>query len=102
MARGDLRIASASLALTRSLPPQVTVDFAYFPPTPCYQLRVEVSQPDAQNRINLNAYGVTEKDKACVLMAPATPIQASLSLGSFPKGHYSVWLNANKVDEFDS
>ena len=50
------------------------------------------------NRINLNAYGVTEKDKACALMAPTAPLQASLN-GSFPKGHYSVWLNANKVDE---
>ena len=102
MVRGDIRIDSGSLALTQSLPPQVTVDFAYFPPTPCHQLRVEVSQPDAQNRINLNAYGVTEKDKACALMAPTTPLQASLSIGSFPKGHYSVWLNGNKVDEFDS
>ena len=101
MLRGDLRIASASLALARSQPSRVTVNFAYFPPTPCYQLRVEVPQPDAQNRINLSAYGVTEKDKACVLMAPSTPLQASLNIGSFPKGDYSVWLNGNKVDEFD-
>ncbi len=102
MLRSDIRIDSASLALTQSQPPQVTVNFGYFPPTPCYQLRVEVSQPDSRNRINLSAYGITEKDKACVMMAPSTPIQASLNLGSFAKGHYSVWLNGNMVDEFDS
>lgn len=102
MMRGDLRIDSASLALALSQPPQVMVNFAYFQPTPCYKLRVEVSRPDAQNRIDLNAYAVTEKDKPCTLMALATPLKASLNLGSFPKGHYSVWLNGNKVDEFDS
>jgi hypothetical protein len=102
MARGDLHIDSASLALTQSQPPQVTVNFAYFQPTPCFQLRVEVSQPDAKNHINLSAYAVTEKDKACALMALSTPLHASLNLGSFAKGHYSVWLNGNKVDEFDS
>jgi hypothetical protein len=99
MLRGDVRIDSSSLALAQS---QVTVNFAYFQPTPCFQLRVEVSQPDTQNRINLNAYAVTEKDKACALMALSTPLHASLNLASYPKGHYSVWLNDSKVDEFDS
>ena len=102
MLRGNLRIVSASLALAKSQPPQVMVNFGYFQPTPCYQLQVEVSQPDAQNRINLNAYAVAEKDKPCTLMALSTPLQASLDLGSFPKGHYTVWLNGSKVDEFDS
>ena len=102
MLRGDIRIDSASLALAKSQPPQALVNFSYFQPTPCYQLRVEVSEPDAQNRINLSAYALTEKDKACVLMALTTPLQANLNLGSFPKGHYSVWLNNARVDEFDS
>jgi hypothetical protein len=102
MMRSDIRIDSASLALAQSQPPQVTVNFGYFPPTPCHKLRVEVSQPDAENRINLSAYGVIEKDKACALMALSTPIQASLNLGSFAKGHYSLWLNGNMVAEFDS
>jgi hypothetical protein len=102
MLRGDIRIDSVSLDLLKSRPLQVMVNFAYFLPTPCYKLRVEVSQPDTQNRVNLSAYAVTEKDKACVLMAPATPLQGSLNLGSFSKGHYSVWLNGNKVGDFDS
>jgi hypothetical protein len=100
--RGDVTIDSASLSLAKSEPPQVLVDFAYFQPTPCYHLRVEVGQPDAQNRINLSAYAVAEKDKPCTLMALATPLQASLNLGSFPQGHYSLWLNGNQIGEFDS
>jgi hypothetical protein len=61
-----------------------------------------VSQPDAQNRIDVNAYAVAEKNKACTLMALATPLQASLDLGSFPQGQYSVWLNGKQVGEFAS
>ena len=99
MLRGDIRIDSASLA---SQPPLEVLNFAYFQPTPCFHLRVEVGAPDSQNRVNVNAYAVTEKDKACTLMALSTPLKASLSLGSYPKGHYSVYVNGTKAGEFDS
>jgi hypothetical protein len=102
MLRGDVRIDSASIILAQSQPPQVTLNFAYFPPTPCYQLRVEVSPPDAQNRINVSAYAVAPANEACTLMALAMSLKASLNLGSFPTGHYEVWLNGTKVGEFDS
>ncbi len=102
MQRGNITVDSSSLNLTQSLPPQAMLNFAYFQPTPCFQLRVEVNGSDSQNRINVTGYAVAEKDKACTLMALATPLQASLNLGDFPSGHYSVWLNGSKVGEFDS
>jgi hypothetical protein len=102
MLRGEVRIASASLVTAESQPPQVTLNFAYFQPTPCYKLRVEVFPPDGQHRINVSAYAVTEKDKACTLMALSTPLQASLNLGSYAKGHFSVYVNDIKAGEFDS
>ena len=99
---GDITIDSSSVFLTQSQPPQLMVNFAYFQPTPCFQLRVEISGLDSENHIALKAYAVAEKDKACTLMALATPLQASLDLGSFPKGHYVVFLNGNQIGEFDS
>jgi len=99
---GDITVDSSSVFLAKSQPPQVMVNFAYFEPTPCYQLRVEISAPDADNHIALKAYAVAEKDKPCALMALATPLQASLNLGSFPSGHYFVVLNGNQIGEFDS
>ena len=102
MMTGDIKIDSSSVALAKSQPPQVMVNFAYFQPTPCYKLRVEIAQPDSKNQIALTAYAVTEKNKACTLMALATPLQASLNLGSFPSGHYFVLLNGNQIGEFDS
>ncbi len=96
---GDLKIESSSVSLVDS---QVMVNFAYRPPTPCYHLRVEVMGPNAQNQINLKAYGVAEKNKACTLMPLATPLQASLNLGSAPRGQYTVFLNGNQIGAFSS
>jgi hypothetical protein len=39
---------------------------------------------------------------ACTLMALATPLQADLNLGCYPKGHYTVRLNGANVGEFDT
>ncbi len=96
---GDLKIESGSVSVADS---QAVVNFAYRPPTPCYKLRVETSGPNPQNQISLKAYGVAEKNKACTLMPLATPLQASLNLGSVPRGHYTVLLNGNQIGEFDS
>ncbi len=99
MMTGDIKVDSASVSLAESQPPQVMVQINYFQPTPCYKLRVEASGPDAKNQINLKAYAVAEKNKACTLMALATPLQANLNLGSLPKGHYTILLNGNQIGE---
>ena len=96
---GDITVDSASVFLAKS---QLMVNFAYFQPTPCYQLRVEVSGPDDQKQIGIKAYAVAEKDKPCNLMALATPLQASLNLGSLPRRHYIILLNGNQIGEVDS
>ena len=98
--RGDVEIVTASVLTAESFPPQISVSLAYRLPSPCYQLRVSLSQPDGQNRIQLEIYGVAPKDKPCTLMALSTPQEASISLGSFPAGHYSVWINGVQVGEF--
>lgn len=98
----DISVESASVFMAKSQPPQLLVNFQYFPPTVCHELRVEVSRPDDQNQIHLKAYAVAEKDQACILIAPAEPLQANLNLGSFPSGQYTVVLNGNQIGEFDS
>ena len=98
----DITIDSASVSMAKSEPPQLMVSFSYFQPTPCHQLRVEASKPNEQNQINLKAYAVVEKDKPCTLMALATPLRASLNLGSLANGHYTVLLNGDQIGEFDS
>jgi hypothetical protein len=100
MTRGVTEIVSASVLATGSLPSEVSVALSYRLPTPCNQLRVEISQPDAQNRIQLSIYALAPKDKPCTLMALSTPMETSLNLGSFAAGQYTVWINGQQVGEF--
>ncbi len=96
MTRGDVEIVSAAI-----LPSPLSVSLSYRLPTPCYQLRASISQPDSQNSIQLEIYAVTPKDKSCTLMALSTPQETSISLESLPAGHYSAWINGQQVGEFD-
>jgi hypothetical protein len=98
MMRGDVEIVSASVMTA----PSVSVSLSYRLPTPCYQLRVSISQPDSQNRIQLSIYALAPKDKPCTLMALLTPLEASISLGSFPTGSYTVWINGEQVGQFSA
>ena len=98
---GQITVDSSSVYIAESYPPQLMVSFAYFSPTPCHQLRVEVTGPNNENQIDLKAYAVAEKDKPCSLMALTTPLQASLNLGSLPKGQYTVLLNGDQIGGFE-
>lgn len=102
MMRSDAEIVSASVLIAESFPPQISISLAYRLTTPCYQLRVSTSQPDSQNRIQLYIYGVAPKDKPCTLMALSTPLEARISLGSYPAGQYTVWINGVQVGEFSA
>jgi hypothetical protein len=79
----------------------VQLDISYRLPTPCHQTRVEVAAPDADGRINIKLYSLFEANKPCALMPLSTPLHAMLDLGSFPKGHYTVYVNDTKAVEFD-
>ena len=79
----------------------IQIDLAYRLPNPCHQVRVVVNAPDANGRINLKLYSVFEAGKPCTLMALATPLHAKLDLGSFPKAHYTLFVNDTKAVEFD-
>jgi hypothetical protein len=100
LVRGDVIIDSSTLTRMETMPPAILLNFSYFPPSPCHQLRAEVTPPNAENRIDVTVYGLAE-NKPCDLAAIATSLPASLDLGGFPTGHYSVWLNGAMVGEFD-
>lgn len=98
--RGDVQIVSATLQGTGTPASPLSLVLEFRLPTPCYRLRLNLSAPDTQNRILLDLYALAPRDQACTLMALATPQQADLALGSFPAGHYTVWLNGQQVGVF--
>jgi hypothetical protein len=98
----DINIEWKNLHVARSRPPQLLVNFTYFPLTSCHKLRLEVSAPNDENQIILKAYVVAPKDWICTAIVLEDPLEASLNLGSYPKGNYTVVLNGDQIGEFYS
>jgi len=95
-----VEIADSSLQIMESYPIQVSVQIRGNLPTPCNQLRVVVNQPDPQNRIHLEVYSVVEKGKICT--DALEPFDVAIPIGSFADGKFSVWVNGERLGDFDA
>jgi hypothetical protein len=98
--RANAYLDSSQINIMESYPIQIGLSLQGSLPTPCHLLRVDISQPDAKKRIQIDVYSIVDPDKICVQMLQA--FDANISLGSFPTGHYSIWVNTEQVGEFDS
>jgi hypothetical protein len=100
LTRGNVFIEEAGLVIRESYPPQISLNLSGELPTPCHQLRAKVNEPDVNNKINVDVYTVVDPDLMCTQVLK--PFSESVDLGTFPSGHYSVWVNGESVGEFDS
>lgn len=100
LTRGNVFINEAGLIIRESFPPQISLTLAGDLPTPCNQLRAEINSPDAENKIVVDVYSVIDPNQVCVQVLE--PFEESIDLGTFPTGHYTVWVNGEQVGEFDS
>ena len=100
LTRGNVFIQEIDLVIRESFPPQIALNLNGELPTPCHQLRVQIGEPDAENRINVEVYSVVDPDVVCIQVLE--PFDANVNLGTFPSGHYSVWVNEELAGEFDS
>lgn len=93
-------VDSVDLLTMESYPLQFMLIVSGNLPTPCNQLRVNVNPPDADNKILVEVYSVVEPGKMCAEVIQ--PFSQNIPLGSFPSGHYTVWINGDQVAEFDA
>jgi hypothetical protein len=100
LTRGNVYINEASLIIRESFPPQISVTMTGDLPTPCNQLRAEIQPPDAENKIVVDVYSVVDPDQICVQVLE--PFEESIDLGTYPTGHYTVWVNDQMAGEFDT
>jgi len=98
MSRGEVSITSQELLIMESYPLQVALLIKGTLPTPCHRLRVEVSEPDIQNFIAVEAYSLVDPDQNCIQVLE--PFDENIPLGSYPDGSYTVTLNGEEVGEF--
>ena len=100
LTRGEVFINQASLLIRESYPPQIALSVSGDLPTPCHELRAAIGQPDQENKIPVDLYSVVDPNMVCTQVLE--PFEEQIELGTFPTGHYSVWVNGELAGEFDS
>jgi hypothetical protein len=98
--RGNVYLDLVELLTLEGHPLQFTLVLKGRLPTPCNQLRADISSPDVENRINVDVYSTAQADMVCAQVLE--PFEENFPLGSFPAGHYTIWVNGELVAEFDS
>jgi hypothetical protein len=100
LTRGNAELDSTELLTMESYPLQFMLVLKGNLPTPCHGLRVAASPPDSQNKIVVDVYSVADPNTICAQVVE--PFEENFPLGSFPTGHYILWVNGEQVTEFDS
>jgi hypothetical protein len=100
LTRGTVYLNNVDLLIRESFPPQLSVVMKGDLPTPCNQLRMTVGAPDPENKILVDVYSVIDPDQMCTQVLE--PFEEAIDLGTFPIGHYTVWVNGELAGEFDT
>ncbi len=95
-----LDVENSSLKLEGTTPVTATVVLNGNLPDPCHQLRVLVSPPNAQREVNLDVYSVFDPGVVCITVLK--PFDATIPLGTFYGGHYTIFVNGQLLGEFDA
>ena len=95
-----LDLKASQVVLLESLPVQINLLLKGDLPDPCHQLRVVAVTDEAAKRVDLEVYSLVSKANACITVVQ--PFEATITLGSFPAGSYTVYANGEKLGEFDS
>jgi hypothetical protein len=94
---GDVAIDSLAIQASDSFPPQYQLIAKGSLPTSCHQLRTEVEMPAMQSEIRVQIYSVYDPYMVCA--QAATPFEASIPLGGYVRGSYTVFVNEKEVGE---
>lgn len=100
LSRGNVFIEAMEILIRESYPPQITLELSGNLPNPCHELRAVIHEQDAENKINVEMYTVVDPNVMCTEVLKA--FQENIDLGTFPSGHYSVWVNGEMAGEFDA
>ncbi len=97
---GIIIVDATQLEIMESYPVQVALLVRGALPTPCHELGWQVSAPDDKGRIEVRMFSTHDPAQVCIQVEQ--PFEERLMLGDFREGSYSVWLNGERVGEFDA
>ena len=100
LSHSNVFLDSSQINIMESFPVQISLSLQGSLPTPCHQLRIIVSPPDKEKRIQIEVYSIFDPDEICAQMLH--DFDVNIPLGSFPTGNYSIWVNGSQIGIFDS
>ncbi len=98
MTKGQVFIDSSKVEALNSNPNQAGLLLTGTLPTPCHYLRVNMTPPDAENKIVVEVYSLADPTAVCVQVLQ--PFETTVNLGSFPAGTYTIWVNGQQAGEY--
>lgn len=98
--RVEVYLDTSDVLTLESFPLQFMLHLAGNLPTPCNALRVVAYPPDAENKINVDVYSLSDPDRMCTQVLQ--PFDVNIPLGSFPEGKYSIWVNGEMIAEIQA
>jgi len=81
-------------------PARVEIDFLGSMPGVCNELRMQINPPDEEYRIYIETYSAADPNIKCENVFQQ--FEASILLGIYSPGRYSVWVNDEFVGDFIS
>lgn len=91
---------TSKVVVTASEPAQAKAVLTGTMSDPCHNLRAVVTPADANNTINIDVYSLFDSSSACV--TKEEPFTASIPLGSYASGDYTVNVNGAKLGTFQT
>lgn len=92
LTRSEAFVDSYEVLTLETFPPQYRIRVKGTLPTPCHQLRMAVSLPDAAGNIEVEVYSVVDPNLTCAQVLK--DFEHSVSLGDLPPGReYVVLVN---------
>jgi hypothetical protein len=97
MVRGTVFIEGMSVISPESYNEQATIMVQGYLPTPCNVFSADVSAPNENGEIQVDAYSLVPGGEACIDVIQ--DFTSEIPLGQLPPGSYSVWVNGEKVGD---
>ena len=97
LTRGNANISDMEVVLSMVEPVQGILQISGELPTPCHQLRADISTPDADKVINVEIYTLVDPNTMCTQVIK--PFSKEIKLGVLPAGKYTVKVNGELVGQ---
>lgn len=88
---GEVYLDVMDVLTLESFPPQFVLRLEGSLPTPCHQMRVQVTPPDADGQIQIEVFSLVDPAAICTQVLQG--FEASVPLTSLPSGTFTVVVN---------